>query len=165
MSMNIYLEGKRTLTTKSGRTVIDRKQVDRIRQTPTSVTYDILSKPTFEERLNSYCEWEDKYHDNEGYWSVVYEGEETVLELYKNFNTKDYICEYEDEGESYRELRTDYVEEIQYPGSETFKELNKDECVPTIAYVLLKRRPVREVLNLIIEEMRNDEYELEWGMI
>ena len=85
--------------------------------------------------------------------------------MYKNFNTKDYICEYKDEGESYREPRTDYVAEIEYPGSEKFKELNKDECVPAIAYVLLKPRPVKEVLELIIKDMREEEYELEWGMI
>jgi quinol monooxygenase YgiN len=164
--MNIYLEGKRILTTQSGCQVIDRKTVNRIRQTPTSVTYEIFEKPTFEERLNVYCEWENKYYDDEGHWTVVYDGED-ILELYKNYNNTDYICEYEGEDEFYKELRTrtDYVEEIEYPGSEKFEELNKDECVPVIAYVLLKPRPVREVLNLIIEEMRNEEYELEWGII
>lgn len=165
MSMNIYLEGKRTLTTKSGRTAIDRKQVDRIRQTPTSVTYDILSKPTFEERLAAYCEWEESHcGSDDAYWSRVYRYDEGLLDLYKKYNNSDYVCEYEDGEESYKELRTEYVEEIVYPDDDRFEELSGGE-EDVIAVVGLRSRPVKEILQKIVKDMVKEEYELEWGMI
>ena len=164
MSMNITLEGKRILTTQSGRRIVDRKSVERIRQTPTKVTYEILEKPTFEEKLEAYCKWEDEYCHDDGYWFTVEEYEKDMIDFYKNYNNSDYICEYGEE-EPYEELRTNYVAEIQYPGDAKFEELNDNEHFSIIAAVHLKNRPSKEILELIIRDMREDEYEMEWGMI
>ena len=160
MSMNIYLEGTRVLTTKSGREVIDRKKVECIKQTPSKVTYEILEKETFEDKLNTYCEWEQQYQD-EGMWLSVYNDD--MLEFYKNYNNSDYLYEYEgvDEG---KELRTHFVDKIIMKGEEGFDKLEEEEGFKSTAFVLLKDRPVKETLELIIKDMREDEYSLEWGM-
>lgn len=156
MSMNIYLEGTRTLTTKSGREVIDRKMVDRIRQTPSKVTYQILEKETFEDKLNTYCEWEEQYN-SDGFWIDVYDDD--MLEFYRKYNDTDYL--YDDES---KELRTHFVDKIILEGEEEF-EKHKDNILGIgIAIVLLKDRPVKEILDLIVRDMRENEYELEWGM-
>lgn len=164
MSMNIVLEGTRILTTQSGRKVVDRKKVDRILQTPTKVTYEILEKKTFEEQLNAYCDWEEsRCANDDGYWTTV--ENEKSLEFYKTYNDKDYILECAFGDETYKEVRTSYVSEIQYPGDEKFEELNDSEFFPSIAAVCLKERPSKEVLDLIIRDMIEDEYTMEWGMI
>jgi hypothetical protein len=159
MSMNIYLEGTRVLTTKSGREIIDRKKVKFIKQTPSKVTYEILEKETFEDKLNTYCEWEQQYKDC-GFCIDVFDDD--MLEFYKNYNNSDYLYEYEgvDEG---KELRTHFVDKIYLEGEEGF-EKHKDNLVGIIAVVVLKDRPVKETLELIIKDMREDEYSLEWGM-
>jgi hypothetical protein len=72
------------------------------------------------------------------------------------------VYEYEgvDEG---KELRTHFVDKIYLEGEEGF-EKHKDNLVGIIAVVVLKDRPVKETLELIIKDMREDEYSLEWGM-
>ena len=169
MSMNIILKGERILTTQSGCKIIDKKQVYRIRQTPTKVTYEILEKPTFEEKLTAYCEWEEKHCKNdETFYSTVYEGDEDMLEFYKTYNDKDYLYEYGygEDYEPHRDLRLNYVDKIIMKGEEDFDKLLEDEYFTDdiMCLVALKPRPVREVLDVIIQDMREKEYKLKWSM-
>lgn len=160
MSINIHLSGTRILTTKSGISVVDRKDVESILQTPTEVTNAILEGETFEERLNAYCEWEDQLQ-RDGFWCAIYEDEHYALEFYKNYNNDDYFCDYSENG-VYREPRTQYVEKIIYPGDSGFDKLQSDEEIKCMAFAYLKDRPTKERLELIINDLRDNEYKLEW---
>lgn len=163
MSINIQLRGTRILTTKSGIPVVDHKTVESILQTPTQVTNAILEKETFEERLNVYCEWADQYQ-RDGFWCPIYEDEHDGLEFYKNYNNDDYLYDYDEDG-VYKELRTQYVEKIIYPGDSGFDKLQNDEEIKCIAFAYIKDRPTKERLKLIISDLKENEYELEWYAI
>ncbi len=56
MSMNIHINAKRTLYTKSGRAIEDYKRFDTW-QTRTEVTYAILAHEGVEAQLDAYKEW------------------------------------------------------------------------------------------------------------
>lgn len=56
MSFNLYLKA-----TKSHKNFSSEKEVC-LFQTPTQTTMAILSLPTFEEQLNSYCKWVDEIY-------------------------------------------------------------------------------------------------------
>lgn len=160
MSDNLILFGTRILTTESGRKIVDNKQVKEILQTPTKVTHEILQKQTFDERLNAYCKWVEENYENYGYWTVVGDFQQDSLEMYKNFNSNDYLYFGEE-----KILRTQYVADIQYPGDEKFEELKDSENYSIIAAVHIKDMPVREMLSRIIKDMRDDEYTMEWDWI
>jgi hypothetical protein len=160
MSMNIFLEATRDLTTKSGRKVVDHKKVNYIGQTPSDVTYAILEKNTFEDRFNAYCDWvETRRSDDDGYWFAVYEFQtEETIDFYRKYNDSDYILDHD--------VRDDYVDRIVMKGEEDFNEIleSLDENLQVLALIHMRPRPVREVLRLIIDKLREEEYELEWGM-
>jgi hypothetical protein len=56
MSHNLHLRASRDLFTKSGKFVLQTEEIS-LWQTPTLVTSNILSCPTFEEQLQTYCKW------------------------------------------------------------------------------------------------------------
>ena len=95
MSTNLHLSATRIVFTKSGVEITMRENVD-MWQTPTKTTDYIMSLPTFDEKLNAYCEWakergSEELDDSPGsfFWHEVYDDSPEPREKEYYFNLDD----------------------------------------------------------------------------
>jgi hypothetical protein len=173
VSINLELQASRLVTLPSGKKKCDTRLIDLPGMVPTQETRTIMSLPTFEQRLDAYCTWAEKeygtvyFHDNSGsgpspveFYDLVDDNDENIV-FAPCFDKEDIEDELSDRFFDVRIIR---------PGSDEFSDLlffypDDPDLEPVIAFARKRRLKGREYLANRIEELKAEEYVLEWFAI
>lgn len=180
MSTNLTLHASREIFTKSGRSEVQTEIVS-IRQTPTSVTFDIINLPNFEAQLDAFCKWVDEQESgqdsDEEWWEVYDDSYGKPPETYMSFAKE--IAQEQCLGVAGATFYNDYlVKRVVLKGDPEFETIQESEfdmfVFPFhseeeghlgVGYRLVVRKPESDRLREEIQRLRNREFDLEFSII
>lgn len=173
MSTNLYLSATRVIFTKSGREFLQKEEVG-LRQTPTSVTRSIMDLPTFEEKLNAYCEWvkgvcHKEVDDSPGsfYWSEIYDDspvpkdKDHYFDLDEGWGDDNYVAKVVLKGEPLFDeiLKAQRERESPIP---PFSFEDAEESLYGVGFRIIASADHDIVLRTKVWKMQEEEWELEF---